>query len=140
MQIWSSGKTYEKIMESFYIRTRKTFSLGCYSTKIVQSCFSDNCNSFYTFCFHEYIKVDPMIKIKNSLPLFSVFCHECVLFIPTESNYGWCRKRGVGSIDKAVYENSIFCEIDRRKYNHELLTKRLNGEITHTEMYRLFRR
>lgn len=76
----------------------------------------------------------------KSIPLFPVFCHECNLFTPTVSNYGWCGKEGIGAIDKAVYENSIFCEIDKRKYNHGLLTDRLKGKISHTEMYKKFRR
>lgn len=81
-----------------------------------------------------------MAKIEKSIQLFPVFCHECPVFTPTSSNYGWCGKKGVGPIDKAVYENSTFCEIDKRKYNHGLLLDRLDGKISHLEMQRLFRR
>lgn len=76
----------------------------------------------------------------KSLYLFPVFCHECGNFTPTDCNYGWCKMKKIGNLDRSVYENSTFCEMDRRKFNHNILTKRLNGEISHLEMYKLYRR
>lgn len=75
----------------------------------------------------------------KSLSLFPTLCHECNLFMVTDSNYGWCKMKKIGNLDNAVYENSTFCEMDRRIFNQDLLTKRLNGEISHLEMYRLYK-
>jgi len=73
----------------------------------------------------------------KQLELFSVnICMDCEYFIKTESNYGWCIKKGYGSLDSAVYEKSFFCEMERRLLNNDLLTKRLKEEITHEEMYK----
>jgi hypothetical protein len=67
-------------------------------------------------------------------------CKNCRLFTPTPSNYGICKMKKIGGIDRAVYENADLCEMERRLFNNKLLNDRLNGVISHTEMYRLYRR
>lgn len=67
-------------------------------------------------------------------------CKNCHLFTPTMSNYGWCKLEKTGGIDKAVYENADICEMERRVYNNKLLADRLKGVMSHSEMYKLYRR
>lgn len=72
--------------------------------------------------------------------LFPVFCHECEFYKDFGGNSGICMKKGFGNLSRDVYENAVFCEMDRRKFNDNILQLRLKGEITHYEMYRRFKR
>ena len=77
----------------------------------------------------------------KQLELFTVsICKECDLFEPTMSNYGWCHKRKIGALDRSVYENSPFCEMETRLYNNDILNKRLSGKISHLRMHELWKR
>lgn len=67
-------------------------------------------------------------------------CFSCNLFKETVSNYGWCKMPHIGSIDRAVYQNGEICEMEKRIHNNKLLSKRINGKISHEEMYERWRR
>lgn len=79
----------------------------------------------------------------KQLDLFSFevsVCKECDLFQSTNGNYGWCMKPKIGSLDRSVYENSTYCEMERRLYNNDILTRRLKGIIPHEKMHELWKR
>jgi len=77
----------------------------------------------------------------KQLELFTItVCKECDLFESTMSNYGWCHKKKIGLMDRAIYENSNYCEIERRLFNNRLLDKRLSGLISHIEMYKSWKK
>ena len=80
-----------------------------------------------------------VLNVQLELFIGSV-CKECALFEPTMSNYGWCHKKKIGSLDRSVYENSKFCEMERRLFNNDILNNRLSGKISHSEMYKLWKK